>query len=48
MMYVGHGSALPCFKAGDKCIDSLYNRFNPKIEDKDDGAINIFTQNLIN
>ncbi len=47
MMYSGHGNTLPCFQAGDKCIEELYARFNPKIDD-DDGALNVFTQELIN
>jgi phosphatidylinositol 4-kinase len=42
MMYAGHGSTLPCFKAGEKAVTDMYKRFNPEVDD-DDGALNIYT-----
>jgi len=47
-MYSGHKEYLPCFKGGDVAIQELYDRFNPVIDESHDGALNIFTQNLIN
>jgi len=47
MMYSGHSNTLPCFKGGERGMQELIERFNPRIDDED-GTLNIFTQNLIN
>lgn len=43
MMYTANRESLPCFRGGQKCMNSLQKRINPK-DHLDEGGLNIHCQ----